>query len=123
MLTPNPSNKAVGYLNPAAFAMPEQYTYGNLGRNTLRAPGFSNWDLGLLKNFPLHGEKQVLQFRAEFFNAFNNVSMGQPDAYYCEAAPGAPALGQAGSCNPYFGQVFGTQSVPRQIQFGLKLLF
>jgi len=122
-LSPDPSNKRVGYLNAGAFALPEQYTYGNLGRNTLFSPGFSNWDIGLFKSFPLHGEGKVLQFRAEFFNAFNNVSMGGPDSRWCEAAPGAPALGQPGSCNPNFGQVFGTQSASRQIQFGLKLLF
>jgi hypothetical protein len=85
-----------------------------LGRNTERGPGFGNWDFGLFKNFPLNGEKQTLQFRSEFFNFFNNVSLGGPNAGFCTPLP---------SCNPSFGRIFGTQSVSREIQLALKFLF
>ncbi|MGA9058349.1 MAG: hypothetical protein WB763_17765 [Terriglobia bacterium] len=108
------TNKINSGLNPAAFAMPALYTWGTLGRNTLRTPGYSNWDIGLFKNFPLHGEKETLQFRTEFFNAFNNVSMGGPNSTYCQPLP---------ACNAQFGLISGTQSTPREIQFALKLLF
>jgi hypothetical protein len=48
------------------------FTFGNTGRNSFRAPGISNFDLSFLKRFPL-GEERWLEFRAEFFNAFNHT--------------------------------------------------
>jgi len=103
-------DKTRGWLNPQAFAAPAQYVYGNLGRNTERGPGFGNWDLILFKNFALHGERMKLQFRTEFFNAFNNVNLGNPSA-------SAPTI------DPNFGRILGTQNAARQIQFALKFLF
>ncbi len=97
-----------GWLNPAAFAVPAPYTYGNLGRNAVRAPGMGNWDFGLFKNFTLHNEAMTLQFRAELFNAFNHMN---PGAY-------GTTLGA-----PTFGVVSGTQTYSREIQLALKLLF
>ena len=46
-------DKTKGWLNPEAFAVPEQYTFGNLGRNTERGPALANWDIILFKNFLL----------------------------------------------------------------------
>ena len=109
-----PGDKTQGWLNPAAFMMPAPYTYGNLGRNTERGPGQGNWDFSLFKNFPLHGEKQKLQFRSEFFNLFNNVNLGSPSGGFCQPIA---------TCNPNFGRIFGTQNSSREVQFALKLLF
>ncbi|MEK7409225.1 MAG: carboxypeptidase regulatory-like domain-containing protein, partial [Acidobacteriota bacterium] len=61
------------WFNRAVFARPASGTFGNMGRNSLRGPGVNKWDLALFKNFRL-GEKLRLQFRAEFFNAFNHPS-------------------------------------------------
>lgn len=110
------SDVTQGWVNPLDFSVPAQYTFGNLGRDTQRGPGIGNWDLGLLKNFPLHGEKQSLQFRTEFFNAFNNVNFANPNATFCTPLP---------ACNPNFGKITALQgqSASREIQFGLKFLF
>ena len=48
------------------------FTFGTMGRNSLRAPGINNFDLSFLKRFPL-GEQRRLEFRAELFNAFNHT--------------------------------------------------
>ena len=72
-----PGDKTQGWLDPAEFSIPTQYTYGNLGRDTERGPGFGNWDFSIFKNFPLPGEQRMIQFRTEFFNGFNNVKLGQ----------------------------------------------
>jgi hypothetical protein len=51
---------------------------GNLGKNTLRAPGFWNNDLSLSKRVRiLEGHSLVL--RADLFNAFNQDNYGRPD--------------------------------------------
>ena len=107
---PVPGDKTLGWLNREAFAVPAQYTFGNLGRNTERGPAFGNWDVSLFKNFPLHKERVKLQFRTDFFNLFNNVNLANP---FSNAFPR----------NPNFGNILGTQNAARQIQFALKLLF
>jgi hypothetical protein len=96
------------YFNTAAFAVPAQYTYGNLGRNVLRGPGFHNVDFGLFKNFPLWSEATRLQFRAEAFNLLNNTNFSNPGT---------------GITNADFGRITGTETLQRSLQFGLKLIF
>ena len=93
------------WFNPAAFAVPSQFTFGNLGRNVFHGPNFLNTDFGLFKNIALT-ERVRLQFRSEFFNLFNDTNFGNP----------------VGSLNsPNFGKILGMASFQRQIQFGLKL--
>src|SRR5579885_303937 len=96
------------YFDKSAFAVAPRYQFGNLGRNAFHGPGFVNTDIGFFKNFPLWREGTRLQFRSEFFNAFNNVNFSNPNG----------TLG-----DPNFGQVRGTQNRARQIQFGLKLIY
>ncbi len=95
------------YLNTAAFTVPAPYTYGNLGRNTLRTDSYKNMDISLTRRFPI---KEVinLEFRADAFNISNSVVFGQPQS----------TLG-----NSNFGIVTSQGNTPRQIQFSLKLLF
>ena len=106
----SPGDKTEGWLNPEAFALPEQYKFGNLGRNTERGPMLANWDIIFFKNFALPGEKLTLQFRTEFFNAFNTVNLANPSS-------------GSFTRNPNFGRILATQNAARQIQFALKLLF
>ena len=103
-------DKTQGWLNPEAFALPEQYKFGNLGRNTERGPVLANWDIILFKNFVLPGEKMTLQFRTEYFNAFNTVNLANPSS-------------GSFTRNPNFGHILATQNAARQIQLALKLLF
>ena len=55
------------WFNTAAFQIADRGTFGNLGRNTLTAPGVHNWDFSLTKNTQVSEGKNV-QFRAEIFN-------------------------------------------------------
>ena len=56
---------------------PPTYGFGNSKRGIIEGPGYKDWDLALMKAFTTYHE-QNLQFRVEFFNAFNNVNFGQP---------------------------------------------
>jgi hypothetical protein len=94
------------YFNVAAFVPNAIGTFGNSGKNILRGPRFFDTDLGLLKDFAI-SERWKLQFRAEFFNAFNNVNFMQPQNYL-----GSSSTGQITSANN-----------PRILQFALKLNF
>jgi hypothetical protein len=65
------------WFNTAAFALPRPGTWGNAGRNLVRAPGLFQIDLGLQKRFVLNGPRNF-EFRLEAFNAFNRVNLGAP---------------------------------------------
>ena len=67
------------YLNKNAFAPNALGTFGTLGRNTFRAPGFASVDFGLSKGFKLK-ERLTTTFRFEAFNAFNRTNLGAPNA-------------------------------------------
>ena len=46
-------NSFVQWINPAVFSAPAYGSYGNLRRNQIPGPGFSDVDLSILKNTPL----------------------------------------------------------------------
>ena len=81
-------------------------SFGNMGRNSLRGPGFQNWDISFLKQFKF-AESKSLQFRAEMFNAFNHAQFKNPDINGFDTT---------------FAQVSETRG-PRLVQFGLKFYF
>ncbi|HVR24043.1 MAG TPA: TonB-dependent receptor [Candidatus Polarisedimenticolia bacterium] len=62
-----------------AFARPLVGTFGNIGRDSFLGPGYINTDLSVSKSVSLR-EQLNLQFRADFFNLFNKVNLGQPDS-------------------------------------------
>ncbi len=94
------------YFNRSAYVLPPLFRLGNLGKNTLRGPGAASWDLSLIKNTALT-DRINTQFRAEFFNAFNQSAFGLPGTLVA---------------SPTFGVITGA-SGGRVIQFGLKILF
>jgi hypothetical protein len=67
--------------------------------------------MSLFKNFQFT-EASYLQFRAEFFNVFNNVQFGNPNSYIC-----------GGTCGEGTITSLAGGSTPRQIQFALKYYF
>jgi hypothetical protein len=94
-------------LNRAAFAPPAAYTFGDLGRDALRADPFKDLDLSLFREFPL-AEARRLEFRAEVFNLTNTPTWGIPTLDYN---------------SPNFGRIFSTRSTERQMQLSLKFYF
>ena len=80
--------------------------FGNAGRGLVLSPGLENWDLAGIRNFKF-GERVNLQFRGEFFNAFNHVNFNNLST-------------NVDSSN--FGKLLGAHN-PRTIQLGLKLYF
>lgn len=92
---------------------PARGTFGSAGRNSLRGPRFFQTDMSFFKNVALT-ETVKLQFRAESFNIFNHVNLGNPDSCV--------------NCNPatdgkIFSTAFFNNALQRQWQFALKLDF
>lgn len=99
------------YLNINAFSTSAPYTFGNAPPYlpNVRTPAFYNEDLSVFKKFSLPGEARYVEFRSEFFDAFNRVVFGGPAANINNAAS--------------FGVIGSQANTPRVIQFGLKLIF
>jgi hypothetical protein len=97
------------WFDTSVFSQPDPFTFGNTGRllPDVREPGISNFDFSTQKNFALT-ERIRLQFRGELFNIFNTPQFGRPGTTFG---------------NPQFGVISSQANSPRQIQFGLKLLF
>jgi Carboxypeptidase regulatory-like domain len=72
---------AAMWFNPAAFAIPTQYTYGDSGRDILRSDGLVDLDMTLKKMFNLSESKsRQLELRFESFNLANHPTFAAPNA-------------------------------------------
>jgi hypothetical protein len=98
------------WFNPAAFAVNDVGTWGTVGRGAYYGPSLQSWDMGLFKNFRMNTDMNI-QFRAEFFNVFNQVNFDIPNTNVSGAN-----FGRITRTDPSFGD-------PRIIQFGLKFVF
>jgi hypothetical protein len=96
------------FINPGGFATPGIGSFGNCRPRMFHGPGRENVDLSLFKQFPIK-ESMKIEFRFEFFNAFNHANFANP----------ASSL-----TNPsIFGKVSSTVNDPRQIQMAGKFYF
>lgn len=100
------------YFNTSCFSAPAEFTFGDESRTdgAVRAPGINNWDLAVVKGTSIT-ERVNLQFRTEFFNAFNRTQFGPPGQVLTTGAVST------------FGIISSQQNNPRLIQFGLRLNF
>jgi hypothetical protein len=107
------TTQGTGYFKQAAYASPllapaVYGTFGNSGRNSLVGPTYFDTDMSLVKNFPLlRRESSKVQFRADFFNLFNNVNFNNPTTSLASSV---------------FGKISSAQNA-RQIQLALRLDF
>lgn len=102
---------------------PNQGRFGTLGRNSFRGPAFYNFDFALIKDTPFGrrksgAERMDWQFRAEFFNIFNIVTMGLPSNTLQVNQTTGQILPDTG-----FGEISKTAGNSRQIQLSLKLIY
>jgi hypothetical protein len=108
-------SKIKEYFNTAAFVQAAPGTFGDVGRKSLRGPGYADLDTSIFKD--LFQEKRIhAQFHAEAFNTLNRVNFSNP-----VSTVSSGTYGQITSTTSGTGQA-GIGS-PRVFQFGLKLLF
>jgi hypothetical protein len=90
--------------------------YGDMGWFPLDSPGQRNLDFSFYKNIPV-SERFRLQFRSEFFNAFNTPYFGAPSNLSFTSTDSLVPDG------PRDGEIRSLRTPMRVIQFGLKLFF
>lgn len=96
------------YFDTSVYSQPAAFTFGNVGPTVnIRNDGIKSFDLSLFKQFrPI--ERMAVQFRVEALNAFNTPRFGSPNTSVTSTT---------------FGQITSQANSPRQLQFGLKLLW
>ena len=107
------------FFDPCAFSIQPAGFLGNLGRNSLRGPGFATVDFSIAKDTPLGflGESGALEFRGEFFNVLNRANFSQPGGtVYPGVANVEVPLASA-------GRPTRTNSTARQSQLSLRIRF
>jgi hypothetical protein len=103
------------WFNPCAFAQAAPGELGNASRAPVYGPRYVNTDLSFIKHIPLSYEGMRMDFRAEFFNAWNHP------LFYLKGGSSSMQDINAGSS---FGLVNGTtDNGQRVMQFALKLTF
>ncbi len=97
------------YFDRSVFSQPAPFTFGNLGVRLpdVRNDGVRNFDISLFKDFKIV-ERLRVQLRSEFLNAFNTPRFGSPNTSVTSSS---------------FGVISSQANAPRQIQFGLKILW
>jgi hypothetical protein len=113
-LTPPGGSTPDHWINAAAFAAPDNGTFGNLGRNAFRGPRVAQLDLGVSK-FVLVGERVSIRLRGDLFNVTNRAQFGAPNADVS-----APNFGRITTTLNTYATGRGT---PRELQISLKLAF
>lgn len=105
----NAEDRLAKWLDTSAFSQPDAYTIGNMGPRSadLRVDKTANWDVGLAKDFRIT-ERTALKFRADALNASNHPRFSGSNTSVTSSS---------------FGIVSGQANAPRQVQFGLKLLW
>jgi hypothetical protein len=106
-LFPSGTQTTAQWLNPAAFAAPAPYTFGNAGVNTVPGPGFVDLDQALQRQFSIT-ERINFTLRAEAFNALNRSNFGTPNQYIN---------------TPQFGTITMAQNPGREIQLSGRISF
>jgi hypothetical protein len=94
------------WFNTDAMVVGPPFTLGNAPRFPLHGPGINNTDLSIMRNFLLR-DRLKLQFRSEFFNAFNHPQYNNPNT----------AIG-----NVNYGKIIAAHD-PRTIEFALRLFY
>jgi len=95
------------WFNPAAFAAPPAFTFGNVGRNSVYGPGLQTLDLAVVRDFGIT-ESMKFQLRGEFFNALNHTNLGMPNRFVN---------------TPQFGTITEAATPGREIQISGRISF
>lgn len=125
------------WFNQDAYVFPTELgRSGYSSRGSVRGPGINNIDLAIYKNFPLPRGGMAIQFRAEFYNAFNHTQFLSVDTGYSTSGVQADlttntfnrcergGVNVFPNCNinPSFGTPRRARD-PREMQLGIKFIF
>jgi hypothetical protein len=106
----------VSWLSQTAFSNPAPGGFGNVAKGSFVGPHYVDWDASLARKFTIT-ERSSLEFRAEYFNLFNHLNLGDPGTTV------GSSLGKITSTSPQNWTSGAPQNDPRIAQLSLKLEF
>lgn len=106
-------NNQAAWFDKSVFVAPPANTFGNVGRNAFKGPGFANVDLTIFRRFTIT-ERLKAEFRVESFNFTNTPQYPNPDGGFGNATFGQVTSAAIGN---------SSDGGSRQIQLGLRLQF
>jgi hypothetical protein len=117
---------ATCWFNPGAFALPPPGQFGTAGRNILRGPGFTQFDLAVQKSFQLR-EGMKIMLGTEAFNLLNHPNFAVPSNTQSPLTLGgngdAVLKDAAGHFADNSGRIFTAIGTGRQIQLDARFIF
>ncbi len=108
-----------GFFDTSVFSVPAPGTVGNSARGMLRQPGLTQLDMSIFKNTKI-GEQVTVQFRWEVFNALNNTMFATATGNI--RSGGFSTFFATPDVGLGFNPILGS-GAPRNMQFGLKVIF
>jgi len=96
------------WFNTAALQRTGASEFGTSPRNPILGPDLFNVDLSFSKLIRLPGERTRLEIRAEVYNLFNTVNLGNPVVDIASSG---------------FGRIGATAVPAREWQFGIKVFY
>ncbi len=116
------SNQTISnWFNPAAFAIPANFTWGNEGRYIARGPNNYEIDGSLQKSFRL-SERVGFNLRATGFNLLNNPQWANPSGSLGSFSGGKPSASFGMITSILNTGATGT-GAPRRVEFMLRIEF
>jgi len=100
------ADKTAHWFKPAAFTQNAIGTFGTLGKNALRGPGYINVDLNIQKNLKF-ADRYGVELKSSLYNAFNHANLSNPTTTLTSAN---------------FGKIT-TATAPRVVEFGIRMTF
>jgi len=137
----SPGGVFLGYINYSCFTVPKatpaiaaqcvpfskvpgscSNLLGNAGRNSIIGPALYNLDFSVIRNFAVRkiSESFNVQFRAEFFNILNHANFAPPLPFF--GSHNAQIFNPDGTSSGA-GGLQGATTLPRDIQFALKVMW
>jgi hypothetical protein len=108
---------SVQWFNPNVFVDPAPGTYSPTRRGQNYNPGYSAFDLSVLKTTAIT-ERVKIQIRANMYNLFNRTNL---------APVGLPSTGQGGTIGSTIGSYLGNPTIgsgePLNTEWAAKILF
>lgn len=104
---------ATEWFNPLCFTEPAPGVFGDARRNTIKGPGYVDFDASLVKNTKIT-ESTHIELRAEIFNLANHPNLGFPNFSLFTGTGRDPSAGEITNTAGY---------TSRQLQFAAKFIF
>ena len=116
----HPSNKKTNpYFDTSAFVVPDYGYYGNVGRNTLIGPNYTNIDFSLKRTIAVGSERRHLELTADVFNLLNHPNFSIPAVTTAVNDATGAVVTSAGKITSTVNNNFSN----RQMQFSAKFTF